>query len=134
MIYEIRRGVALGSKFGLKALSMYFDSSVETPEIDERAVEGAVGIVITLSGVMIALYITILVVGSMSKSTIPGTYNATSGLWEGGSGIQLPAAWNNTLTTTNTNAQGSFSLAGILPIAIIGVGVLTIIISAFAMR
>jgi hypothetical protein len=49
-------------------------------------------------------------------------------------GLALPAAWNTTITALDTNATSSFSLAGILPIAIIGVGILVIIISAFAMR
>jgi hypothetical protein len=119
MFSEVTRAVALGSKYGLKAVTMYSDASVETPAIDESAMEGAVGIVVTLAAVIIALYITAIVVGSMSKTT---------------TGLALPAAWNTTVTALDTNATSSFSLAGILPIAIIGVGILVIIISAFAMR
>ena len=117
---EVQRAVALGSKHGLKAIRMYADASVDTPEIDSTAMEGAIGIVVTLAAVMIALYITILVVGSMSKT-------ATTA-------IALPATWNSTLSALDTNSTASFSLAGILPIAIVGVGVLVIIISAFSMR
>jgi hypothetical protein len=119
MFVELKRAAALGAKYGLRAIPMYTDASVETPEIDESGMEGAVGIVVTLAAVIIALYITAIVVGSMSKTT---------------TGLALPAAWNTTITALDTNATSSFSLAGILPIAIIGVGILVIIISAFAMR
>jgi hypothetical protein len=119
MFAEINRAVALGSKYGLKAVTMYTDATVATPEMDESAMEGAVGIVVTLAAVIIALYITAIVVGAMSKTT---------------TGLGLPAAWNTTLTSLDTQATSSFSLAGILPIAIVGVGILVIIISAFAMR
>ena len=119
MYSELNRAVALGAKYGLKAVTMYADSSVETPAMSETAMEGAVGIVVTLAAVIIALYITAIVVGSMSKTT---------------TGLALPATWNTTITALDTNATSSFSLAGILPIASIGVGILVIIISAFAMR
>jgi hypothetical protein len=118
-VSEINRAVALGSKYGLKAITMYTDSSVPTPEMDETAMAGAVGIIVTLAAVIIALYITAIVVGAMSKTT---------------QGLGLPAAWNTTLTSLDTQATSSFSLAGILPIAIVGVGILVIIISAFAMQ
>jgi hypothetical protein len=119
MFVELKRAAALGAKYGLRAIPMYTDATVETPAIDESGMEGAVGIVVTLAAVIIALYITAIVVGSMSKTT---------------TGLALPAAWNTTITALDTNATSSFSLAGILPIAIIGVGILVIIISAFAMR
>jgi hypothetical protein len=89
MFSEVTRAVALGSKHGLKALRMYGDATVETPAIDESAMEGAVGIVdfgkftgffnqirrlkpfvsksgITLAAVIIALYITAIVDHIMS--------------------------------------------------------------------
>ncbi len=119
MFCEINRAVALGAKYGLKAVKMYANPEVETPEIDSTAMEGAVGIVVTLAAVIIALYITAIVVGSMSGTT---------------RGLALPATWNTTVAALDTQATASFSLAGILPIAIIGVGILVIIISAFAMR
>lgn len=118
---ELTRAVALGAKYGIRnGIEKYADITVETPEIDSTAMEGAVGIVVTLAAVIIALYITAIVVGSMSKT-------ATLGL-------NLPTQWNTTVQQLDTQAQSSFSLAGILPIAIIGVGILVIIISAFAMR
>jgi hypothetical protein len=123
MFAEIQRAVALGSKYGLKGIAMYTDSTVATPEMDDTAMEGAVGIVITVAAVIIALYITAIVTGAMSKVVAPG-----------GTGIVLTPAWNTTITGMDTQATSSFSLAGILPIAIVGVGILVIIISAFAMR
>lgn len=120
VILEIQRAVALGSKYGLKAIPMFADASVETPQIDETANSGAIGIVVTLAATLIALYITILVVGSMSNT-------ATTA-------IALPAAYNTTLTALDSNSNASFSLAGILPIAIVGVGVLVVIISAFSFQ
>ena len=45
MLYELKRAAALGAKYGLRAIPMYTDASVETPEIDESGMEGAVGIV-----------------------------------------------------------------------------------------
>jgi hypothetical protein len=119
MFSEINRALALGSKFGLKGIAMYSDASVETPAIDETAMAGAIGVIVTLAAVIIALYITAIVVGAMSKTT---------------TGLGLPAAWNTTITGLDTQATSSFSLAGILPIAIVGVGILVIIISAFAMQ
>jgi hypothetical protein len=119
MFSEIQRAVAIGSKFGLNGIRMYTDSSVPTPQMDESAMAGAIGVIVTLAAVIIALYITAIVVGAMSKTT---------------TGLGLPAAWNTTITGLDTQATSSFSLAGILPIAIVGVGILVIIISAFAMQ
>jgi hypothetical protein len=48
--------------------------------------------------------------------------------------LGLSSAWNQTLYGLDSGSNNSFSLAGILPIAIVGVGILVIIISAFAMR
>lgn len=120
MKHSIIRATAIGAKYGIKGLTMYSDVNVPTPEVDESAMTGAVGIVVTLAAVIISLYICAIVIGSFSKT-------ATSNLG-------LPAAWNTTVTGLDTNAQSSFSLAGIIPIAVIGVGILVIIISAFAMQ
>jgi hypothetical protein len=69
MFSEINRAVALGSRYGLSAIPMYADPCVETPVIDESAMVGAVGIIVSLAAVIIALYITAIVVGSMSKTS-----------------------------------------------------------------
>ena len=132
---EMQRALALGAKHGLRAIPMYADSSVDTPQIDDSAeMSGAVGIVITLAAVVIALYIAALVVGSMSKTVSGGSGWYGNGTAIGSGGLGLPAAWNQTVSGLDTNANNSFSLANILPIAIVGVGILVIIISAFAMR
>ena len=130
----MHRAFALGAKHGLRAIPMYSDSSVDTPEIGESALEGAVGIVITLAAVIISLYITAIVVGSFSKSISGGGGWYGNGTAIGGGGLGLPAAWNQTTAGLDTNANNSFGLANILPIAIVGVGILVIIITAFAMR
>jgi hypothetical protein len=109
---------------------MYTDSSVETPELNESAAIGnPVTIVITVAGVIICLYIAAVVTASLSKTIY--TANATGGNI---TGMGLPAAWNTTVINLDTNANSGFVLAAIMPIAIIGTGILAIIISAFAMR
>jgi hypothetical protein len=133
MFAEINRAIALGAKYGLKAIPMYADPSVVTPSIDESAMEGAVGIVVTIAAVIIALYITAIVVGSMSKS-VSGSGFYPNGTPIGTGGLGLPVAWNQTFLGLDTTANSSFTLAGILPVAIIGVGILTIIIASLAMR
>lgn len=126
----LNRGMALGAKYGVRGLGMFTDKNVETPFIDESAdVGGAVYIVVTIAGVIICLYITTIVVGSMSK--VIYSANATGG---NQTGLGLPAAWNTTVAGLDTNANSGFTLAGILPIAVVGVGILTIIIGAFAFR
>jgi hypothetical protein len=81
--------------------------------------QGAIGIIIAVGGVLIALYIIAVVVGSIS-------YSVTSG------NIKLSSTWNTTITNIDSQAQASFNLANVLPIAIIGVGILMIVIGAFA--
>jgi hypothetical protein len=132
-IKEMQRAFSLGARYGLRAIPMYADPSVDTPEIDESAIEGAIGIVITLASVIIALYITAIVVASFSKSASSGGWYS-NGTAIGGGGLGLSSAWNQTLYGLDSGSNNSFSLAGILPIAIVGVGILVIIISAFAMR
>ena len=135
MYKELQRAVAIGAKYGFAGIKMYADPEVDTPEIDSTAMEGAVGIVVTLAAVIIALYITALVTGSMSK-TVTGCLMANGTPMQSctAGGMNVPAAWNSTLLGMDTQANASFSLAGILPIAIVGVGILTVIIAAFAMR
>jgi hypothetical protein len=133
LIKEMQRALALGARYGLRAIPMYTDASVETPAIDESGMEGAIGIVITVAAVIIALYISAIVVASMSKTVSSGGWYG-NGTAIGGGGLGLPAAWNQTMYGLDSNANNSFSLANILPIAIVGVGILVIIISAFAMR
>jgi hypothetical protein len=118
-LYAGKRGFAMGAKYGLrKGYEMYL-SDAATPEVDESALQGAIGIIIAVGGVLIALYIIAVVVGSIS-------YSVTSG------NIKLSSTWNTTITNIDNQAQASFNLANVLPIAIIGVGILMIVIGAFA--
>jgi len=146
-MHSAQRGLAMGMKYGLVKGFRAYHSEEATPEMDETAMQGAIGIIIAVGGVLIALYIIAVVVGSIS-------YAVTSG------NIKLSPTWNSTITklgqvekiTGNTNrlkenelrenrakrsesqtdglsgvnidsqAQATFNLANVLPIAIIGVG------------
>ena len=118
LMYAAKRGFAFGAKYGIvKGFSAYH-SEEATPEIDEDAMQGAIGIIIAVGGVLIALYIIGVVVGSISYTTtnmIP--HNST---------------WCLTIDNMDTQAQASLNLANVLPIAIIGVGILMIVIGAFS--
>jgi hypothetical protein len=92
--------------------------------------EGAVGVVVSVAAVIITLYITTIIVGMFSKQIyVLNAANASNS-----TGMGLSATWNATIVGLDTQANSSFTLAGILPIAIVGVGILVIIISAFATR
>ena len=118
-MYSAQRGLAMGMKYGLRGGFRAFQSTEATPEMDETAMQGAIGIIIAVGGVLIALYIIAVVVGSIS-------YAVTSG------NIKLSPTWNSTITNIDSQAQATFNLANVLPIAIIGVGILMIVIGAFA--
>lgn len=107
--YAMKRGFAMGSKYGLVKGFRAYHSEEATPEVDESAMQGAIGIIIAVGGVLIALYIIAVVVGSIS-------YSVTSG------NIKLSSTWNTTITNIDSQAQATFNLANVLPIAIIGVG------------
>lgn len=119
VMYSAQRGLAMGMKYGLRGGFRAFKSDEATPEMDETAMQGAIGIIIAVGGVLIALYIIAVVVGSIS-------YAVTSG------NIKLSPTWNSTITNIDSQAQATFNLANVLPIAIIGVGILMIVIGAFA--
>ena len=108
-MYAAKRGFAMGAKYGLVKGFRAYHSEEATPEVDESAMQGAIGIIIAVGGVLIALYIIAVVVGSIS-------YSVTSG------NIKLSSTWNTTITNIDSQAQASFNLANVLPIAIIGVG------------
>ena len=107
--YAAQRGFAMGAKYGLVKGFRAYHSTEVTPELDESAMQGAIGIIIAVGGVLIALYIIAVVVGSIS-------YSVTSG------NIKLSPTWNTTITNIDSQAQATFNLANVLPIAIIGVG------------
>jgi hypothetical protein len=116
---QAQRGFALGAKYGVLEGFRRYSETTETPKMDETAMQGAIGIIIAVGGVLIALYIIAVVVGSIS-------YSVTSG------NIKLSPAWNTTITNIDSQAQATFNLANVLPIAIIGVGILMIVIGAFS--
>jgi hypothetical protein len=103
------RGYALGAKYGIQKGLVMYNETTETPKMDDSAMQGAIGIIIAVGGVLIALYIIAVVVGSIS-------YAVTSG------NIKLSPTWNTTITNIDSQAQATFNLANVLPIAIIGVG------------
>lgn len=106
---QAMRGYALGAKYGVLDGFRRFHETAETPKMDDTAMQGAIGIIIAVGGVLIALYIIAVVVGSIS-------YAVTSG------NIKLSPTWNTTITNIDSQAQATFNLANVLPIAIIGVG------------
>lgn len=115
-MYAAQRGFAMGAKHGLAGGYRAYFSEEATPELDDTAMQGAIGIIIAVGGVLIALYIIAVVVGSIS-------YAVTSG------NIKLSPTWNNTITNIDSQAQATFNLANVLPIAIIGVGTANVMVT-----
>lgn len=121
--YIATRGFALGAKYGVVDGFRKFNSDEATPEMNESAAEGAIGIIIAVGGVLVALYIIAVVVGSISYSI--GAIGVTT--------FAKPnSTWNATMQNMDSSAQGTFGLANILPIAIIGIGIMMIVIGAFS--
>lgn len=108
---EMEYGKMVGQKYGLrKGLKVYSD---------EHGFSSALGIVTALGVTLIGLYIIAIVVGNLGTQVSDGS-------------IKLSGAWNTTLTNVDTGARSSFQIANILPIAVVGVGVMAIVIGAFA--
>ena len=105
LAYEL--GKAYGVREGMK---MY---------LDKTGMQGVMGVVMAFGGVIIGLYIVGVVTGSLGTQVSSGT-------------MVMNAKWNTTITALDTSSSGTFSLAGVLPIAIIGVGILGLLMSAFA--
>lgn len=118
LTHAAQRGFALGAKHGVVGGFRAFFTEEATPEMDETAMQGAIGIIIAVGGVLIALYIIAVVVGSIS-------YSVTSG------NIRLSDTWNTTITNIDSQAQATFNLANVLPIAIIGVGTIFMFIGIY---
>jgi hypothetical protein len=87
-MHEAMRGYALGAKYGIREGIVRYNHTTETPKMDDSAMQGAIGIIIAVGGVLIALYIIAVVVGSIS-------YAVTSG------NIKLSPTWNNTISKLN---------------------------------
>jgi hypothetical protein len=101
--HAVQRGFALGAKHGIVEGYKRYMAGEAAPEMDESAMQGAIGII----------------VGSISYSVSSGN-------------IRLSSTWNTTISNIDTQAQATFNLSNVLPIAIIGVGILMIVIGAFA--
>jgi hypothetical protein len=110
---EFEYGKMLGREHGLvKGLKVYSN---------EKGFTSALGIVTALGVVLIGLYIISIVVGNLGTQVSDGS-------------IKLSSAWNTTLTNVDSGARSSFQIANILPIAIVGVGVMSIVIGAFSLQ
>jgi hypothetical protein len=103
---QAHRGFALGAKYGVFDGFRRFQTTTETPKMDDSAMQGAIGIIIAVGGVLIALYIIAVVVGSIS-------YAVTSG------NIKLSPTWNNTITNIDSQAQATFNLAKFINVNLI---------------
>jgi hypothetical protein len=103
---QAHRGFALGAKYGVLDGFRRFQTTTETPKMDDTAMQGAIGIIIAVGGVLIALYIIAVVVGSIS-------YAVTSG------NIKLSPTWNTTITNIDTQAQATFNLAKFIKVGLI---------------
>jgi hypothetical protein len=95
---QAMRGYALGAKYGVMDGFRRFNETTETPKMDETAMQGAIGIIIAVGGVLIALYIIAVVVGSIS-------YAVTSG------NIRLSPTWNSTISKDVISRKGIFKIA-----------------------
>jgi energy-converting hydrogenase Eha subunit A len=110
---EMEYGKMIGQKYGLrKGLHVY---------TEEHGFSSALGIVTALGVTLIGLYIIAIVVGNLGTQVSDGS-------------IKLSSAWNTTLTNVDSGARSSFQIANILPIAVVGVGVMAIVIGAFSMQ
>lgn len=84
---------------------------------DECGMSSALGIIVALGTVVIGLYIIAIVTGSIDYSVQTGN-------------ILMTDQFNTTIDQLSTNAATSFSLANIVPIAIVGIGVLALVINS----
>lgn len=84
---------------------------------DESGMSSALGIIVALGTVVIGLYIIAIVTGSIDYSVQTGN-------------ILMTDQFNTTIDQLSTNAATSFSLANIVPIAIVGIGVLALVINS----
>ena len=113
ILSEFEYGKTLGKEYGIrKGIKVYSE---------EHGFTSALGIVTALGVVLIGLYIISIVVGNLGTQVTDGS-------------IKLSSAWNTTLSNVDTGSRSSFQIANILPIAIVGVGVMSIVIGAFSLQ
>ena len=102
--------------------------------------DGSTAVIMAFGAAILGLYIVTVVMGQVSQSLVGGnTPNSTASPlgtadknWSGYSGIILSDRWNRTLYNFDTASTGSVSLAAVIPIAIIGVGILGLLMAAFS--
>lgn len=100
-----KQGIALGRKYGLvKGIRMWTDQSGN----------GAIGVIVIFAGVLITLYLSAMILGSMSATTTTG--------------LAMSSRWNTTVTAIDTSSASAFSLSNVLPLAVIGTGVMGVVI------
>mgnify|MGYP001262247589 CR=1 FL=1 len=101
---DMKHAFELGKKHGVvKGTRKY---------LDEQGMTSAVAIIIALGAVLIGLYIIAIVVGAMGTQVTGGN-------------ILLSPSWNTTISNIDASAGSTFNIASILPIAIVGVGIMT---------
>jgi uncharacterized membrane protein YhfC len=93
-----------------------YKKGLEMLYTDEKGEMDALGIILALGTVVIGMYIIAIVTGSIDYSVQSGN-------------ILMTGQFNTTIDQLSTNAATSFSLANIVPIAIVGIGVLGLVLS-----
>ena len=81
----------------------------------EHAFAAALAIVVAFGGVLIALYLITLIVGKVGTIAV-------------GTNMALSNNWVNNITQMDNQATSAVSLSTILPIAVIGVGILGLVV------
>ena len=81
----------------------------------ENGMAAALAIIVGFGGVMIALYLIALIVGKIGTIAV-------------GTGMGLSTNWVNNITQMDTQATSAFSLANVLPVAVIGIGILGLVV------
>jgi hypothetical protein len=111
MVYKehFKKAIDTGGRYGLFRGMKHLNDEAN----------GAILVIISMTGALIALYVTAIVMGSMSGA-------ATK--------LVLKPAFNTTLSGIDQSAQSSYSLGAIIPLVVAGVGVLGVVIGAFAMQ
>ena len=111
--YTWDRSKELGRTFGLKEGWKHFKA--ENGEI------AALGVIVTFGAVVISLYLVGLITGKIGSLVVPNGGPAQNP-------FQLNASWYNTTVTLDQQAQSSMGLGNILPVAVIGIGILGLVI------
>lgn len=82
----------------------------------------AMTLITTIALILIAVYILTMIVGGISLST------------ESNPAINQSSAWGSTFDSMDRSGGSSMSLASMLPIILVGIGVMTFVMAAFKMK